>query len=277
MGCLRRNFSPLLGLLGLLALLCPGSAWSQPGPTVDWHEAPGLGEEFAKAGVTGTFVLYDPADGGWTGWNRERAFTRFVPASTFKIPNSLIGLSVGAVRDVDEKIPFHSETPPLMDAWAKDMGLREAITLSNVPIYQELARRIGHDRMQQALRQLHYGSMEIGPKVDRFWLDGPLTISAVEQVRFLAQLALGTLPFPERHQKSVREITVVEVRPTCVLHAKTGWQNARGAGVGWWVGWVERGEEVYPFALNLEIRTPADADRRQEVGRACLRRLRILD
>jgi beta-lactamase class D len=22
------------------------------------------------------------------------------------------------------------------------------------------------------------------------------------------------------------------------LHAKTGWQNAPGAGVGWWVGWV---------------------------------------
>ena len=184
---------------------------------------------------------------------------------------------MGAVRDVDEKIPYHSDAPPLMPAWAKDMGLREAIVLSNVPIYQELARRIGRDRMQEALRQLRYGSMEIGTRVDRFWLDGPLTLSAVEQVRFLAGLALGTLPFPEPAQAGVREITVVEVKPTYVLHAKTGWQNAMGPSVGWWVGWVERGAEVYPFALNLDIRTPADAVHRQEIGRACLRRLGLLD
>lgn len=272
-----RNFSTLLGLLGLLGFLASTPASSEPGGLLDWHEVPSLGEPFAQAGVSGTFVLFDPAADRFTGWNRDRAVTRFVPASTFKVPNSLIGLSVGAVRDVDEKLPYHSEDPPFTEAWVRDMGLREAIALSNVPIYQELARRIGHDRMQRALQQLSYGSQEIGPRVDRFWLDGPLTLSAVEQARFLARLALGTLPFPEAHQRSVREITLLEAHPTWSLHAKTGWQNAPGAGVGWWVGWVERGATVHAFALNLDIRTPAEAKWRQEIGRACLRRLGLLD
>lgn len=268
-----RNFTSLLGLLGLLALLASHPAWAR----FDWRENAELGEPFLQAGVTGTFVVYDPGADRFTGWNRERAVKRFVPASTFKIPNSLIGLAAGAVRDVDEKIPYHSDSPPFVEAWVRDMGLREALPLSNVPIYQELARRIGPERMQTALREMDYGSQEIGPQVDRFWLDGPLTISAVEQARFLARLAQGTLPFPEQHQRSIREITVIETRPTYVLHAKTGWQNARGPGVGWWVGWVERGAEVHPFALNLDIRTPADAVHRQEIGRACLRRLGLLD
>ena len=38
--------------------------------------------------------------------------------------------------------------------WEKDMGLREAIKVSNVAIYQELARRIGLERMREGVRKL---------------------------------------------------------------------------------------------------------------------------
>lgn len=111
---------------------------------------------------------------------------RFLPASTFKIPNSLIELSVGAVRSVDEVLPYKGPSQPFVKAWAKDMGRREAISLSNVPIYQELARRIGLDRMRENIVRMDYGNKEVGASVDSFWLSGPLKISAVEQALFLA-------------------------------------------------------------------------------------------
>jgi beta-lactamase class D len=136
--------------------------------------------------------------------------------------------------------------------------------------------RIGLIRMTEAVNRLDYGNRAVGQQVDTFWLRGPLAISAVEQLRFLDRLARGSLPFPAAAQRAVREITVVEQGPGWVLHAKTGWQNGPGAGVGWWVGWVERGRRVTPFALNLDIRQRADGDLRQRLGREALARLGLL-
>jgi len=241
-----------------------------------WREEPRLGELFRQAGRPGTFVLLDARRGELVGTNRARALSRYTPASTFKIPNSLIGLSVGAVASVDTVLPYRSDAPPFSPAWEKDMGLREAIVVSNVPIYQELARRIGLARMREAVNRLDYGNRAIGPVVDTFWLRGPLAISAVEQTRFLDRLARGVLPFPAEAQRAVREITLVERGPGWELHAKTGWQNGPGPGVGWWVGWVESGGRTHPFALNLDIRQRADGDLRQRLGRTALELLGVL-
>jgi beta-lactamase class D len=241
-----------------------------------WREDPRLGALFRQAGLEGTFVLLDARRALLVGTNRSRALSRYTPASTFKIANSLIGLSVGAVASVDTVLPYRSDAPPFSQAWQKDMGLREAIVVSNVPIYQELARRIGLERMRQAVNRLDYGNRAIGGQVDTFWLRGPLAISAVEQTRFLDRLARGVLPFPAEAQRAVRDITLVERGPGWELHAKTGWQNGPGPGVGWWVGWLERGGRAYPFALNLDIRQPADGEQRQRLGRAALRQLGLL-
>ena len=47
--------------------------------------------------------------------------------------------------------------------------------------------------------------------------------------------------------------------------------------IGWWVGLVTRGEHVFPFALNIEIKTKANAPKRVAVGKACLRLLNLID
>lgn len=242
----------------------------------DWEESATLGTMFKNSGINGTFVLYDVAAHKYIGHNKNRAKSRFIPASTFKIPNSLIGLSVGAVKSVDEIIPYKGGSKPFIDAWAKDMGLRKAIALSNVPIYQELARRIGLERMREGIERLNYGNKQIGTKVDTFWLTGPLKISAVEQTVFLARLAQGTLPFPQENQSRVREITLLDRGTSWELHGKTGWENAPGKGVGWWVGWVQKNGRIYAFALNIDIEKESDASKRIELGKACLKALELL-
>lgn len=237
---------------------------------------PAMAEVFAKAGVQGTFVLYDVEAKRLSGFNAQRANTRYIPASTFKIPNTLIGLSTGAVSSVDEVFPYDG-TPLYLKSWEHDMGLREAIKVSNLSVYQVLARRIGLARMQETLTRLDYGNGEVGDHVDKFWIAGPLKISAVEQARFLARLALGQLPLPAAVQASTREISLLEQGPGWRLYGKTGWADKPSPDIGWWVGWVEQHGKVYTFALNIDMPGGiADVPARVPLGKACLRAYGLL-
>jgi len=242
---------------------------------IAWRDNARISEMFEKAGVTGTFVVHDVASGEYTGHDRQRASIRYVPASTFKIPNSLIGLSTGAVSSVDEVLPYGGG-PTFLPQWAKDMPLREAIKISNVPVYKELARRIGMPRMQESLRKLEYGNMEAGAVIDTFWLEGPLKISAVEQTRFLARLAQDKLPFSKPAMAAVREIARQDGNAN--LYAKTGWYipDDRKNQIGWWVGWVEKDGKVYAFALNVDITDETTAAKRVPLGKAALQSLGLL-
>lgn len=248
--------------------------FSFPVQASNWTSSAALTQLFVEAGVEGTFVLYDVQAEQFVGHDPLRAETRFVPGSTFKIANALIGLAVNSVKDVDEVLPYGNRPQPFKQ-WQQDMGLRQAIAISNVPIFQTLARRTGLRAMAENVAQMDYGNTNIGDKVDRFWLDGPLQISAIEQTRFLARLAQGTLPYPESMQRAVRDIVLLESNARYRLYGKTGWVNAPGPGVGWWVGWVEHEQGLYAFALNLDIRSQADADKRIPLAKACLKALGV--
>jgi len=239
----------------------------------DYQDAPELGKYFEEMNVVGTFVLFDVAGDKMIVWNKARAEQRITPASTFKIANSLIGLDVGAVKNVDEVLPYGGK-PQWIKEWERDMGLREAIKMSNVAIYQELARRIGIERMRAGVKKLGYGNMEIGNVVDRFWLDGPLAISAIEQTEFLHRLVKGSLPITPEAVRAVKEITLLEKTDAYELHGKTGWLvGSTSPQIGWWVGWVERNERIFPFALNIDMKSDADAAKRIPLGRNCLKAL----
>ena len=223
--------------------------------------------------VPGTFVLFDAATGTMLVSDAARAQKRFTPASIFKIANSLIGLDAGAVKNADEVLPYGGK-PQYRKEWERDMGLREAIKVSNVPVYQELARRIGLERMREGVKTLGYGNMEIGHVVDRFWLDGPLAISAVEQTKFLLRLVTGSLSISPEAVRAVREITLLEKTDAYELHGKAGWWvGPTGPQIGWWVGWIERENKVYPFALNIDMPKETDAAKRITIGRECLKAL----
>lgn len=242
---------------------------------LDWQDSPQLSRLFAEAGVRGTFVLYDVDAQRLVGHDRARAETRYSPGSTFKIANALIGLSSGVVSGVDEVLP-HGGGRLALAAWERDMSLREAMALSNLAIFQGMARRVGLPRMKAELARLGYGNGETGATVDRFWLDGSLAIGAVEQARFVADLARGALPYPAEAQAAVADIVKLEANANRTLYGKTGWPGYPEPGIGWWVGWVRKGERVYAFALNLDMREAADAGRRVALGRACLAALGVL-
>jgi beta-lactamase class D len=230
---------------------------------------------FTDKGVVGTFILFDPVNNTYVGHNGERSKKRFIPASSYKVAHTLIGLSVGAVSNVDEILPYGGK-PAYLKIWEKNMSLRDAIKISNVPIYQATSRRIGIEAMENGLAKLNYGNGKVGDKVDQFWLGGPLEISAVEQISFLGKLAKEELPFLKLHQKQVKEITLIEETENYSLHAKSGLTSAPDPDIGWWVGWVNCEGNIYPFALNIDVIKEQDVPAREELARAALTILELL-
>ncbi len=265
MGVSRRD---ILGAGGCgLAAILTGIRGASAGETITLGDAEDV---FAREGISGTFVAYDLRSDRQVTLNAGRAETRFVPASTFKIPNSLIALEIGAVKDADEMFRYDGK-PRMVAAWQKDMTLREAIAASNVPVYQEIARRVGLENYRTWLARLDYGNREVGDNVERFWLDGPLAISAIEQARFLARVAEHRVPLSERSQAIIRDIIRIEEKDGRTLFAKTGWSGK----IGWWAGWVEQGARKTGFALNMDMARIEQAPKRIEIGKTLLARLGV--
>ena len=179
-----------------------------------------------------------------------------VPASTFKIPNSLIGLETGVVTP-GYQFKWDGK-PRRLKVWEQDFDLAGAFRASCFWCYQEVARKVGKERMQDWLAQIGYGNMDIGGGIDKFWLWGKLRITPLEQVYFLHRLANQQLPFSRANQATVRSLMLIDARDGRSLYGKTGWAQGK-EDVGWFVGWVEGNGPRVLFATRLHAVDPADS------------------
>lgn len=206
--------------------------------------------------VTGTFGIYNNGTSDFTIYNLSRfKDSVYLPASTFKIVNSLIGLETGRISDEKMVIKWDGIKRGIAD-WNKDLTMADAFKVSAVPYYQEVARRIGKDTMQLYLDTLGYAARyekaQID-KIDTFWLDNTVKITADEQLGLVKKLYFDQLPFQKRSMRIVREVMVQEKNANYTLAYKTGWgYRENGNSIGWVIGWVEENRHPYFFALNLE-------------------------
>ncbi len=215
-----------------------------------------LKKYFQENNVDGCFAMYDNGRGEFTLYNLKRDTTRFLPASTFKIVNSLIALQTGRVNDDSTVIKWDGIVRDNPN-WNQDLSLAMAFRYSSVPHFQEIARRIGRDTMQKWIDSLKYGNMKIGTHIDSFWLDNSLKISPDEQLGLVKKLYFDQLPFQKRVQQIVRNIMVQEDNSNYRLSYKTGWgKDEKGNSIGWVVGWIEENRHPYFFVLNLEASDP---------------------
>jgi beta-lactamase class D len=232
----------------------------------------GLARRFFDVGTVGTFVAYKTDDYLIIASDRDRSGTAQLPASTFKIPNSLIALETGVVADPDKDIFKWDGVTRSIEAWNKDHTLRSAIAVSAVPVYQEIARRIGQERMQKYVDLFEYGNRDIGGGIDQFWLTGNLRIDPMQQVDFVDRLRRGVLPVSKRSQDLVRDILSVTKVGDATIRFKTGLLGAEigKPSLGWLVGWVEKGSDRTVFALNLDVREPRHVEARMTIAQQCL-------
>lgn len=268
---LRATFAGLL-MPAAGAAAAPGSAATE--------SALDIGRFFRAQQTEGTFVLHAVHDDTELVHNPARAEQEFLPASTFKIPNSLIALETGVVKDPDEVWKYDGATtgPPHT---RKDQSLRTAIAESAVWMYQEIARRIGAERMQDWIDRIGYGNRNIGGGLDRFWLSGDIRITARQQIDFLRRLYKEDLPFSPRTIAVVKDILIHEKTDAYVLRGKTGLaghnnQGGRGE-LGWFVGWLERRDRAWIFVLNLDWKEGMPFGRRKETAIEILRGLDLME
>ena len=85
----------------------------------DWTPRPDWQEFFTSQGVTGTIVVVDERSATHWVCDEARAATRFLPASTFKIPHALFALDAGVVQDEFQIFPWDGVQRPI-DAWNRD-------------------------------------------------------------------------------------------------------------------------------------------------------------
>lgn len=216
-----------------------------------------LAKNFQEAKSDGCFVLYDLKRDRYIRYNANRCQKRFIPASTFKIFNSLVALETKAIADENTVIAWDGvqrEFP----VWNQDQNMRTAFTRSVVWFYQDLARKIGEERMKKYIQMVGYGNQDISAKIDSFWLNGNLRISPNEQVKFLIRLYKEELPFSNSVMKTVKDIMVIERKDSYTLSGKTGWSRSPDGtnNLGWYVGYVEKDNNVYFYALNFENQDP---------------------
>lgn len=202
-------------------------------------------------GFQGAFVLYDLNKNHVVCYNPDRCAKNFLPASTFKILNSLIGLETGVIADENFVIPWNGTKYPY-PSWNSDQTLKSAIQNSVVWYYQELARRVGEKTMQFWVSKVRYGNADISGKIDSFWLEGGLRISADEQIDFLKRFYQNELPFSRRSVDIVKSILVLEKNELYTLSGKSGSVDRKSPHIGWFVGYVEKSGNVYFFAVNIE-------------------------
>ncbi|MGD0338571.1 MAG: class D beta-lactamase [Bacteroidota bacterium] len=243
----------------------------------NFREIPGLSQYFKEYDVVGSFVLYDLNNDSTICYNRDRITKEFIPASTFKIPNSLIALETGVVTDENFVIKWDS-TLYGTETWNRDHTLKTAFTNSVVWYYQEIARRIGPERMQHFLDTMQYGNRNISGGIDRFWLEGGLRISQIQQIDFLRRLYTYQLPISKRSIDILKKIMVFEKTDAYTLSAKTGLALRAATRIGWLVGYLERGRNVYFFATIIEQKNAGDlfGNARLEITRKIFHTLKLM-
>jgi beta-lactamase class D len=257
-----------LGVLAAAAILPQRALAHVAPPRNEIRES--LAKRFTDLGTSGTFVGYKVDDYLIVASDKERSGEGKLPASTFKIPNSLIALETGVVADPDKDLfPWDGVKRPI-EAWNKDHTLRSAIAVSALPVYQEIARRIGQERMQKYVDLFDYGNRDIGGGIDQFWLTGNLRIDPIEQIDFVDRLRRRALPISKRSQDLVADILPVTKVGDNIIRAKSGLTGREQGSLGWMVGWAEKGEAHTVFALNMDCTEPRLVGERMPLTQACL-------
>lgn len=263
---MKRSLLYLVCVLAIVGLL-PKSVSAQTLVRED------LGKYFH--GVTGTFVLYEPDHDRYIVYNQQQSQKRLSPCSTFKIYNSLIGLETGVLdqEDVYTLIKWNGVKHNFPN-WNRDHTLASATQESVVWYFQELASRIGQQRMQEHIDKIGYGNQDISGGLTTFWLRSSLKISAFEQVQLLNQFYAGQLPFSANTAAVVKKNITLANDGRLWLMGKTGSGYQEGKYIlGWFVGCVEKNGRRAIFATNIEASDNAHGGRAREITKAVLKEL----
>lgn len=254
---------------------------ASPGDPIERVESTVIGQLLDGALVKGTILMYDAVEEVYYSNDFTLCDQGHLPASTFKIPNTLIALETVVVEGEETSFPWDGQRRDLK-VWEQDLTLSQAFHYSCVPCYQEIARKIGSERMNEWLARFNYGAMVVTPEnIDRFWLEGDSKISPFQQVDFLKRFYFEELPLSKDTYATMKNIMVVEGNEDWVLSGKTGWSIREGHNTGWFVGYLEKAGKVYFIATCIQPEEAFNMDMfniiRRQISMEAFRILQIIE
>lgn len=210
---------------------------------------------FEDCGVKGSITIYDYQKKQWLSSDIEDSQVQTLPASTFKLVNTLIALDTKVVENEEEIIPWIDDYDTVKYGHRPNiyhsMSMKEAFRLSAGWAYIELAKKIGKSKYKEYLTAIDYGNVDLSIDGDDFWNFGDFGISPANQIKVLLGIYEETLPFSEQSFQTLKEMMIEEKTDNYIIRAKTGWTREGGKDTGWWVGYLETSDNVYFFATRL--------------------------
>lgn len=205
-----------------------------------------------SANVKGAILVYDLKENKFYSNDFQWAKKGQLPASTFKIPNTIIALETKVVKNDSTLFKWNGEKRG-MKVWEQDLLLKDAFRFSCVPCYQGVARKVGAERMVSYLDKLNYGDIKVDEgSIDMFWLKGDSKINQFQQIDFLKRLYKSELSISNHTEMIMNKILLIDKNETYKVSGKTGWSISNEINNGWFVGYIESKGNVYFFATNIE-------------------------
>ncbi|RWN66375.1 MAG: class D beta-lactamase [Mesorhizobium sp.] len=187
---------------------------------------------------------------------------RFSPASTFKVPLSLIGYDAGIL--IDEHTPAWDYKPEFNAVKRDQKTVDPTIWEKDSVLWfsREITRRLGSERFAGYVSKFDYGNTDVSgnagknDSLTRSWVNSSLKISPVEQVNFLRRLLDRNLPVSDKAYAMTKAILPTFQAGGWTVQGKTGSTRLRNdadkvrddRSLGWFVGWAQKDGRKIVFA-----------------------------
>ncbi|WP_425447958.1 BlaR1 family beta-lactam sensor/signal transducer [Dethiothermospora halolimnae] len=209
-------------------------------------------------GYDGSFVMLDKRENKYRVYNKIKSEKRVSPCSTFKIIISLIGLEYDIINDKDNKLEWNGYKYPIKP-WNQDHTLLTAMKYSVNWYFERVSGDIGKKIMKDNIDIMGYGNKDISGGIREFWAQSSLKISPIEQIDILKKIYNYKVPISPENIDIVKETLKISDDGETILSGKTGSGTMNNKNVnGWFIGYVEKNNNVYFFALNIEGKDRAD-------------------
>lgn len=198
-------------------------------------------------------------------YNKSRCKTEVSPNSTFKIALSLMAFDSKVItqQTVFKWNGQHYSIP----GWNQNETPQAWLQYSVVWVSQQITPQLGMDKINAYLKSFDYGNEDFSGDpgqnngLSHAWLDSSLKISPAEQIKFIGKLVQNKLPVSEAAMNDTKANLYLETSANgWQLYGKTGSGSSVIQGVpeahGWFVGWVQKQDQVYLVVLNSQDLVP---------------------
>jgi bla regulator protein BlaR1 len=125
--------------------------------------------------------------------------------------------------------------------------------------FQSLDQKTGMKDLKKYVQYIGYGNADLSGGLSRSWMESSLKISPVEQVELLTKLYTNEFHFQDKNIQTVKDTLLLSENEMGALYGKTGTGNLEHNNVnGWFVGFVEKDDNTYFFAANIQAKEQAD-------------------